>query len=212
ASSLERPQMENAHPTQVGDLEIELTPKAVRAPSTSKSQKPVVLLVHGASASRRTFEQKPPGLIGYLRGAMGTKELTAAEVYRLDWRSSMLTSEGLVTRHEPTKDAELFTLDAAVNDLANALAQVEKATDVPAQDIRIVGHCIGGALVAQAIAQGKCPCKRVVLSALALFFKVGVEGWFKGNDFVLEDELAKSVNPATERDPQQPLKGRIISA
>jgi pimeloyl-ACP methyl ester carboxylesterase len=202
--------MANPQASSAADLKIVLTPYPNPSASPSKGPKKVVLLVHGASASRHTFEQKAPGLVGYLNGKMGAKNVVPSEVYTVDWRSSMETSDGLVSSCEPKDDAKLFTLDAAVSDLEAALRQVAEKADVPKNEIRIVGHCIGGALVAQAIAQGLCPSEHVVLSALALFFKVGVEGWFKGNDFVLEDEFAKAVDMAQKPDP--PIKGRVISA
>jgi hypothetical protein len=177
----------------------------------------VVLLVHGASASRHTFEQKSPGLIGYLNGETNAEHVEPAIVYTVDWRSSMETADGLVRENEPRHDTRLFTLDAAVDDLVKALEQVAATTKVKREEIRIVGHCIGGALVAQAIAQGLCPSEHVVLTSLALFFKVGVEGWLKGNDFVLEDQFASSGDPPNKpeqaaKKPPYPIKDRIISA
>jgi len=203
--------MPNSQSPRPGALDIVLTPYPNPAANPGKGQKKVVLLVHGASASRHTFEQKSPGLIGYLNGQTRSKNVEPAQVYALDWRSSLETADALVSGHPPQRDGELFTLDAAVEDLANALARVAKAAEVDEAEIRIVGHCIGGALVAQAIAGGRCDCRHVVLSALGLFFKVGVEGWFKGNDFVLEDELANSVD-RKEAGPTYPIDGRIISA
>jgi pimeloyl-ACP methyl ester carboxylesterase len=203
--------MQNSRPPDGGNLAIKLEQKLVPPTSPRKETKHVVLLVHGASASSRTFEQEPPGLIGYLQGTMGTKDLAPSKVYTLDWRSSMLTSDELVLGNARQKDPQLFTLDAAVADLVNALEQIVTETKAQPEEIRIVGHCIGGALVAQAIAQGFCKSRYVVLSALALFFKVGVEGWFKGNDFVLEDEFANALTKqASSNEP--PLKGRVISA
>jgi pimeloyl-ACP methyl ester carboxylesterase len=195
-------------------LDIVLTHYPNPAAKADKGPKKVVLLVHGASASRHTFEQKAPGLIGYLNGLSQAKRVEPAEVYAVDWRSSMETADRLVQANAPRKDGELFTLDAAVEDLKTALDQVEQETKVHRKDIRVVGHCIGGALVAQAIADdvnNECPCEHVVLSALGLFFKVGVEGWFKGNDFVLEDELADAVG-RDELGPTYSISGRIISA
>ncbi len=89
-----------------------------------------------------------------------------------------------------------FTLDASVADLETSLEVVAKhvatktGVRLPPEDVRIVGHCIGGALVAQAVAQGRCGSKHIVLSTLGLFFKVGVEGWLKGNDSVLDTALS----------------------
>jgi pimeloyl-ACP methyl ester carboxylesterase len=182
------------------------------APAKGAPRKPVVLLVHGASAASRTFHEPAPGLVGYLDGRLGSKgSPTPFEVYTLDWRSSMLTADGLVTRAKPEEDKALFTLDAAVGDLRAAIDEVHARTHVAPEDIRVVGHCIGGALLAQTIALGGFLPKHVVLTTLGLFFKVGVEGWIKGNDFVLEDLFADVAKPDPSK-PYNPLAGRVISA
>jgi pimeloyl-ACP methyl ester carboxylesterase len=209
--------MEDGQPAKGDGLSIVLMRHPNPAPKRGEEPKKVVLLVHGASASRHTFEQKSPGLIGYLNGETNAKHVEPAVVYTVDWRSSMETADDLVEKHEPRLDTRLFTLDAAVGDLVEALKQVKAATDVEPKDVRIVGHCIGGALVAQAIAQGLCPSEHVVLTSLALFFKVGVEGWLKGNDFVLEKQFASSGDPPKKpeqapKKPPYPIKDRIISA
>jgi hypothetical protein len=106
---------------------------------------------------------------------------------------------------DSSRDAELFTLDESVKDLELALSFVvqdvkQRAEPDPAvseltqKDVRVVGHCIGGALVAQAVAEGKCKSEHLVLTTLALFFKVGVEGWVKGNDSVLDELLTNVEN------------------
>lgn len=145
--------------------------------------RPIVLLVHGASASSNTFLEPEGGLRRYL-------ENLGWAVYSLDWRSSMLTVPALVMSARSAG----FTLDDSADDLQRGLARVCRRERVAQSEVAVVGHCVGGGLVAQAIARHRgdspsCPFlpKRIVLTTLALFWKVGVEGWLKGTDFVVDD-------------------------
>jgi pimeloyl-ACP methyl ester carboxylesterase len=155
-----------------------------------------VLLVHGASASSNTFKHPSGGLIGYL-------EELGCNVYTLDWRSSMRTVPLLTADSSKVPCGPgFFTLDASTKDLELGLSFVVQDVNArgapgPAlseKDVRIVGHCIGGALVAQAVAEERCKSERIVLTTLGLFFKVGVEGWIKGNDSVLDELLTNAEN------------------
>jgi pimeloyl-ACP methyl ester carboxylesterase len=158
---------------------------------------PTVLLVHGASASSNTFKHPHGGLVGFL-------EEQGCNVYTLDWRSSMRTVPLLMadSSRVALRRPGLFTLDASTEDLQLGLSFVvqdvnERGTEGPElseKDVRIVGHCIGGALVAQAVTEERCRTERIVLTTLGLFFKVGVEGWIKGNDSVLDELLTNAEN------------------
>ena len=174
-------------------------PIELSCPAAPVRTAPTVLLVHGASASSNTFKYPLGGLIAFL-------EEHGCNVYTLDWRSSMRTVPFL-TADSPKlpHGAGLFTLDASTNDLELGLSFVvhdvnERGAPGPElseKDVRIVGHCIGGALVAQAVAEGRCRSERIVLTTLGLFFKVGVEGWIKGNDSVLDELLTNAEHQRT---------------
>lgn len=179
--------------------------------------KRVVLLVHGASASSRTFLVPAGGLVRHLveRGF---------DVWTLDWRSSrsFLRFNPPRVRVEvadavgPLPYWTLFNLDrAAQYDLLGCLKWIgewlraEQATAEQAAlspTISLVGHCVGGALVAQAMAAGLLASAPeefrlgpVVFSTLALFYRVGLEGWVKGNEFLLE-ELSVALDTFTDHD------------
>jgi hypothetical protein len=187
-------------------------------PEVKKDPTKVVLLVHGASAGSRTFDQHEGGLRSYLTGK-------GWNVYTVDWRSSMLTAPTLLKNES---HPEHYTLDGAALDLSAALEWVAKHAHTDEENIAVVGHCVGGGLVAQAIARGEVEegkekeeslrpflpstgpfkPKRVVLTTLALFWRVGVEGWFKGTDLVIDDvqsdsaaELSMSAGESKWPDP-----------
>jgi hypothetical protein len=168
----------------------------IRWPASKKSEgNKVVLLVHGASAGSRTFDQPNGGLRHYLSE-------NGWLVYSVDWRSSMLTVRELLQR-APERDH--YTLDTAALDLKRAVEWVAWHAGIAEEELAVVGHCVGGALVAQAIARGEHSAsgrfvpptgpfkpRRVVLTTLALFWRVGVEGWFKGTDLVIDDVQSDS--------------------
>jgi hypothetical protein len=188
------------------------------------SAKPVVLLVHGASAGSRTFMVPQGGLIRYLVER-------DFDVWTLDWRSSNLFTvfNPLEVRRAAAAELResashgywrLFNLDnAAEYDLVRSLEAIgewirmERAHD-GAPTIGVMAHCVGGAVVAQALATGLLtrpdakfrlgPC---VLTTLALFYRVGVEGWLKGNEFLLE-ELTTAHQ--TFADPEHPVITPIL--
>jgi len=168
----------------------------IRWPVLEKNgAKQVVLLVHGASAGSRTFDQPNGGLRRYLSE-------NGWLVYSVDWRSSMLTVGELLQR-APRRDG--YTLDTAALDLKRAVDWVAWHAGIAQEELAVVGHCVGGALVAQAIARGEeqeskrfVPAtgpfkpRRIVLTTLALFWRVGVEGWFKGTDLVIDEVQSDS--------------------
>src|SRR5262245_63663742 len=61
--------------------------------------------------------------------------------------------------------------------------------------IGVVGHCMGGAIVAQGIVQDVLPAsdvENVVLTALGLFYRAAIDNVVKAEDGVLEDLLFKN--------------------
>lgn len=176
-----------------------------------------VLLVHGASAGSRTFMVPNGGLVKYLVDQ-------GWDVWTLDWRGSNLFKDfNAKVRSEKLSAgglspyAERFDLDqSAEEDLPAALDAIAKVLGDEArgqaQDLSVVAHCIGGAITAQAIAarwldrfradaSSRLRIRNFVLTTLALFYRVDIDGWLKGNDHMLEALLDKLDGFA---DPEHP--------
>jgi len=151
---------------------------------TERSGAPV-LLVHGASAGSRTFLAPKGGLVKRLLNENW-------DVWTLDWRSSNLYGELNRPPRRPKTQAEANTLlesqslDAAVKqDLVPVIEALSKHYGLK---LRMVAHCIGGAVASQAIAQFPQitnHLSHVVITTLGLFFRVAADDWFKGNDRML---------------------------
>jgi Alpha/beta hydrolase family len=145
-----------------------------------------VLLVHGASAGSDTFR------IGEKQTVVDYLLEEGFDVWTLDWRASMRCSKDVycaVGKSNPT----IFTIDAAaICDVPAAISQMR--ADKVVGKIGIIAHCMGGAIVAQGIAQGVIPAtdvENVVITALGLFYKAALDDVLKVEDQVLEQLLAK---------------------
>lgn len=185
----------------------------------------VVLLVHGASAGSRTFMVPQGGLI---------RDLVEREfdVWTLDWRSSNLFSvinppavraaaQAALRQTNPARHYwQCFNLDEAARfDLRCALDVIGRwlyQTTAAAPVIRVFSHCVGGALVAQALSSGHLTepaasytLGAVVISTLGLFYRVGLEGWLKGNEFLLEE---LSATRGSFDDPEHPVISPVVSS
>ena len=151
-----------------------------------------VLLVHGASASSRTFEiGGPPGRSPAGDGLATFLRDRGWDVWLLDWRASGILSALLLDDETRVLEPERFNLDDAREDLLHAVQHVKDVTSWSGR-IPVVGHCIGGALVAETIATATDdPRSRhigsIVLHTVALFFRSGFDDWVKGNERFLEE-------------------------
>ena len=144
-----------------------------------------VLLLHGASAGRQTFEFPPEqSFVDFLL------RYTNLEPWLLDWRGSKN-----VTDRECDKPAvdvgNVFTFDhAAEEDVPTALQRIKKAYDDDARiPIRLVGHCMAAAVLSIAIARNFLADLRpshIVLSTIGLYCEVAVDGRLKAEDRLLE--------------------------
>jgi hypothetical protein len=144
-----------------------------------------VLLVHGASAGSDTFRiGERQTFVDYLLKA-------DFDVWTLDWRASMRCAQNVYCT-VGKNDSTIFTIDAAATyDVPAAISQM-RADNVVGK-IGIIGHCMGGAIVAQGIAQGvilATDVQNVVITALGLFYKAALDDVLKVEDQVLEQFLA----------------------
>lgn len=151
-----------------------------------------VLLLHGASASSRTFEvPKDRSLAAYLRSQ-------GADVWLLDWRGSHLVV------HEALRDSATMTFDdVAAEDIPKALevirAHYERSGD-PSTPLSVLGHCMGAGCLAMSIGGAHLTgydVSKVVLSTLGLFYCTPWDGWLKAEDLLLEriDASVTTVHP-----------------
>jgi cholesterol oxidase len=151
-----------------------------------------VLLVHGASARHETFTIPPSAA----EGSAGTARRSLVdwlaregfEPWLLDWRGSGLVVDELGPKG--LRDLrESFDFDqAAQHDVAAALRTIFRRRGSP---IGAVGHCMGGGILAQAIATGSVTPKehgltRVVLLTLGLFYEPPLDSRLKLQDHILE--------------------------
>ena len=165
-----------------------------------------VLLVHGGSAASDTFRiAERQTLVDYLLNA-------DFDVWTLDWRAgkrcartiycadrkkdpTLVTSDAAATCdvcEEKDPNTNIFTIDAAAShDVPGAIREM-RAHGVEGK-IGIIGHCMGGAIVAQGIALGAIPAtdvENVVITALGLFYRGAIDNVIKVEDQALEQLLA----------------------
>ncbi len=115
-----------------------------------------VVLIHGATAGHQTFLDAERGGIPL---ACHLHDL-GYDVWLLDWRASLNLEQ-----YE-------FTLDVVSDkDLPAAFEIIHETANRP---IHVIAHCMGAAVMAQAIATDLLPAslRRVVLSAIGLFYEV----------------------------------------
>lgn len=167
-----------------GDSEVELP--LWRKPNPGGAP---VLLLHGASANHRSFEY--PGRdpdAGTPRSLVDWLHREGFDPWLLDWRGSGLVVDR-VRQDSPQRLRGCFDFDhTADHDIPAALDVIAHRTG--ASTIHAVGHCMGAATLAQAVAAGTVGpdqgVERVVLLALGLFYEPAWDGRLKSQDHVLE--------------------------
>jgi pimeloyl-ACP methyl ester carboxylesterase len=172
--------------TTADGCELEL--RHDRGPAAPEDR-PAVLLVHGASAGSDTFRiGEEQTLVDYLLGH-------GLDVWTLDWRASMRRAKDVYCKAlNEGKLAGTFTIDAAADhDVPAAILAMRRAPQNVTGKIAVLGHCMGGAIVAQGIARGAIPSadvETVVLTGLGLFYQAAIDNVLKAEDQVLEALLA----------------------
>lgn len=168
-----------------------------------------VLLLHGASARHETFTLPRP-FGGVARSLVDWLHDRGFDPWLLDWRGSARVVDeardsGLLSAARQSLDLD----SAAAFDLPEALARVRATTSsegVADSVLGIVGHCMGAAVVAQAIAQGTLDMDlrrlHVVLLTLGLFYEAPAESQLRSQDPLLE-RLLGSATPPSVIDPRE---------
>lgn len=173
-------------------------PQARRRAAGHTQDGPPVLLLHGASANRASFTYTPSGhprarsLVDYL-----IEE--GFDPWLLDWRGSGLVVDATGRR----KLRGCFDLDhAAACDIPAALARIQHITKKPV--VGVVGHCMGAAILAQAVAGGYIRgtgVEHIVLLALGLFYEPAWDGRLKGQDYALDRAWAATLESVIDPRP-----------
>lgn len=155
----------------------------------AREDRPAVLLVHGASAGSDTFRiSEEQTLVDYLLGH-------GLDVWTLDWRASLRRVRDVYCQALGAGTlARTFTIDAAAeHDVPAAIAAMRRPPHNVRGKIAVLGHCMGGAIVAQGIARGvirSADVDTVVLTGLGLFYRAAIDNVLKAEDQVLEGLLA----------------------
>jgi hypothetical protein len=147
------------------------------------------LLLHGASANRGTFEVGEVSLVERLVGH-------GFDPWLLDWRGSSLVVDHQTNQLAP---GEIFNFNAAAkHDIRPALAEMDKqGVTFP---IAALGHCMGSAVLAEAIAMNHITVDevdRVVLLTLGLFYEAPLDSRIKSEERIL-DRLRAQKSPQGE--------------
>jgi pimeloyl-ACP methyl ester carboxylesterase len=174
-----------------------------------------VLLVHGASAGSDTFR------IGENQTVADYLLKAGFDVWTLDWRASMRCSKHVYC-DVGKKYPDIFTIDAAATHDVPAAIRGMRDHNVEGK-IGLIGHCMGGAIVTQGIAQGAIPAtevQNVVITALGLFYKAAIDDALKVEDQALEQLLAngqcllhattKWASSVCEQDPDRGNWDRLL--
>jgi hypothetical protein len=130
----------------------------------------------------------------------------------LDWRGSSLVSD--CPQNDPTlrHESELYTFNrAAREDVPAALAMMRSDPRVAEGPIALVGHCMGAAVIAEAVACGwtRGPVDRIVLLALGLFYEAAIDSRVKSEERVLE-RLTRNVGEHPYIDPRVKSDGTLL--
>ena len=164
---------------------------------------PAVLLLHGGSANHRTFTTTN-GLGDWLFKA-------GFDPWLLDWRGSSLVSDCEQNDHTLRHESELYTFNrAAREDVPAALSIMRSDPSVAKGPIALVGHCMGAAVIAEAVACGftRGPIDRIVLLALGLFYEAAIDSRVKSEERVLE-RLTRTVAEHPCIDPRVEPDGTL---
>jgi hypothetical protein len=164
-----------------------------------------VLLLHGGSANFRTFVVPEVGLAPWLHNI-------GYDPWLLDWRGSGDVAnhfDNQATLKDPT-DSGLYTFNqAALEDLPAAIKMMHwYGVRGP---IAAVGHCMGAAVIAEAVALGHTrEIDRIVLLSLGLFYEAPIDSRLKSEERILE-RLIREVASVPCIDPRVNNDGTLLN-
>jgi pimeloyl-ACP methyl ester carboxylesterase len=139
-----------------------------------------VLLLHGASACHRTFTVPKVGLAQWLF----EKHF---DPWLLDWRGSHLVVRDPLNRASLQSHPKAYNFNRAAAEDVPAAIRKMRAFGVKGP-IALLGHCMGSAVVAEAVAMGHVAAdvNRIVLIALGLFYEAPIDSRLKSEERILE--------------------------
>lgn len=161
------------------------------SPTLSSNQRSILILP-GATAWRGTFFHPNGGLIARLRQSF--------DVWTLDWRGTKVITDlwrDCPASTVPVDIAKMSLQAIARQEVPAAVRRISADT----HDIALMGHCIGAAVLALAIAEGKLadcalgPKPKAILSTIGLFYRGAVDTWLRANERGDESRV-----PASEAD------------
>jgi len=190
-----------------GDRELRLRLRrfpAAHPDSPAARARGAVLMLHGGNTLSDTFLLPEGGITAYL----AERDF---DVWLVDWRTSPYIVAPLIEAQAPLGGSEgvergLYTLaHAAREDVPRVLAEVRRhiGDQVP---LSVVGHCMGGGVMAIAVALGlvaRFNVKNLVLSTMGLFYEVPWNGWLKAEDFIVE-RIPQQAPRCRGIDPKKP--------
>lgn len=151
--------------------------------------RPPVLMLHGASARIETFAVPEPEA-GRSRSLLSHLHRAGFEPWLLDWRASNHVATQTLAR-EGGFEAILYHADfdrAAAFDFPKALETIRSVRGEQTP-IATVGHCMGGAVAAQSLAEGFVTGEELgslVMLTIGLFYSSSIESRVKLLDRTLE--------------------------
>jgi len=187
-----------------GDRELRLRLRrfsAAHPESQAARERGAVVMFHGGNTLSDTFLLPDGGITAYLCER-------DFDVWLIDWRTSPFIVDPLVQKQPPLGQSEraergLYTLaHAAREDVPRVLGEVRRRIGEKTP-LSVVGHCMGGGVMAIAVALGlvaRFDVKNIVLSTMGLFYEVPWNGWMKAEDFIVEripyqDPRCRGIDP-----------------
>jgi pimeloyl-ACP methyl ester carboxylesterase len=175
-----------------------------------------VLLLHGASANHGSFTTPRVGVKGERLPSLVQWLAADFDPWLLDWRGTGLEKVVRKNTASLTANGHAYNFNAAARyDLPLAIATIRDRLKITAP-IAVLGHCMGSAILTEAVALGHVKPAEVdciVLSALGLFYETPIDGRLKSEERLLERLIAdgrKKGRPSVKIDPSVTTRTREV--
>ncbi|HVY39028.1 MAG TPA: alpha/beta fold hydrolase [Polyangia bacterium] len=162
------------------------------APGAREGAEPV-LLIHAATLARDMFLVRGGGFVKALLNVRRDGR-PRFDVLTLDWRSSKRLFGDFGEKAKGRATPSAYRLDDVVGDVQNGVRVA--AGRHGGAPVHVVAHCIGAAAAAQAIATRAVAPRalgNVVLSTVALFYRVNLDGVLKTAENVMDAFEAQGI-------------------